>query len=199
MSDALLDAAVNQFGDLGLAGASTRAIAAAAGTAMSTITYRHGGKDGLYLAAADYIAQTIGERMRPALAARLGAPLDRILGLVRGFTALMLSEESRPWARFIIREQMQPTAAFDRLWDGAMREVLDVLAGEILAATGRTDVRAARLTAMTFMGQALVFRAARAAVMRALDREELDPEDVLAIHVRIEANIRAILTAEAVP
>ncbi len=198
MSDALLDAAVSQFGDLGLAGASTRAIAAAAGIAMSTITYRYGGKDGLYLAAADYIARTIGERMQPALPARAGDPLDRILGLVRGFTALMLSEESRPWARFIIREQMQPTAAFDRLWDGAMREVLDSLATGVMAATGRTDVKAARLTAMTFLGQVLVFRAARAAVMRALEREELEPDDVAAIHGRIEANIRAILNAEAV-
>ena len=55
--DRLLEVAVREFGQKGLEGASTRGIAAAAGTAMSSITYHYGGKEGLYLAAADYIAQ----------------------------------------------------------------------------------------------------------------------------------------------
>ena len=53
----LLDIAISEFGAKGLEGASTRGIAAAAGTAMSSITYHYGGKEGLYLAAADRIAE----------------------------------------------------------------------------------------------------------------------------------------------
>ena len=45
-----------------------RAIATAAGTTMSSITYHYGGKQGLYLAAARHIADQMGERM----AARAG-------------------------------------------------------------------------------------------------------------------------------
>jgi len=42
-------------------------IAAAAGTAMSSITYHYGGKEGLYLAAADHISSRMAEGMSPAL------------------------------------------------------------------------------------------------------------------------------------
>ena len=58
----LLEIAVREFGLKGLEGASTRGIAAAAGTAMSSITYHYGGKEGLYLAAADHIAAQMGGR-----------------------------------------------------------------------------------------------------------------------------------------
>ena len=50
----LLEIAIAEFAAQGLEGASTRGIATAAGTAMSSITYHYGGKEGLYLAAADY-------------------------------------------------------------------------------------------------------------------------------------------------
>ena len=55
-SYAILIFAVREFGSKGLDGASTRGIAEAAGTAMSSITYHFGGKEGLYLAAAEHIA-----------------------------------------------------------------------------------------------------------------------------------------------
>src|SRR3954447_768260 len=68
IDDRLLDTAIDQFGRRGIEGASTRAIAAAAGTTMSSITYHYGGKQGLYLAAARHIADQMGKRMAPALA-----------------------------------------------------------------------------------------------------------------------------------
>ncbi len=57
----LLDIAVEAFGRHGLEGASTREIAKAAGTAMSSITYHYGGKEGLYLAAAEHVAKEMGD------------------------------------------------------------------------------------------------------------------------------------------
>src|SRR5437879_6854420 len=65
----LLDAAIDHFGRKGLEGASTRAIAAAAGTTMSSITYHYGGKEGLYLAAVRHITNQINERLDPVLLA----------------------------------------------------------------------------------------------------------------------------------
>ena len=56
MRESLLDCAVDHFGRFGFEGAATRAIAADCGTAMSSITYHFGGKEGLHLAAADHIA-----------------------------------------------------------------------------------------------------------------------------------------------
>jgi len=57
----LLETAIREFGAKGRDGASTRDIATAAGTAMSSITYHFGGKDGLYLAAADHLAEGMRE------------------------------------------------------------------------------------------------------------------------------------------
>ena len=193
MSDPLLDAAIAQFGEHGFAAASTRAIAAQAATAMSTITYRHGGKAGLYLAAADHIAEAIGARLAPALARGGDDPIDQACAIVQGFAVLMMSETSEAWARFIMREQMAPTAAFDRLWDGAMRPGLETLAQCVARATGETDPAAARLTALTLMGQALIFRAARATVLRAFSRDGLEPEDFAPILARLDVNVRTLL------
>src|SRR6059058_78214 len=65
----LLETAIDRFGRKGIEGASTRAIAAAAGTTMSSITYHYGGKEGLYLAAVRHIANQIGAHLDPALVA----------------------------------------------------------------------------------------------------------------------------------
>src|SRR3546814_18694562 len=61
----LLETAVREFGRKGLDGASTRGIAKAAGTAMLSITYHYGGKEGLYLAAADYIVSQMDDGAHP--------------------------------------------------------------------------------------------------------------------------------------
>lgn len=193
MADALLDAAIAQFGEHGLAGASTRAIAGAAGVAMSTITYRHGGKEGLYLAAARHIAGMIGNHLTPVLAQTGAEPVARAVSIIRGVAGLMLSEESAAWARFILREQMAPSEAFELLWEGAMRPILDALTECVAAAGNERDPRAARLAAMTLMGQALVFRAARASALRALNRQVIEGSDLVAVLDRLEANVRAIL------
>src|SRR3954465_6051144 len=71
ISARLLDVAIEQFGRLGFEGASTRNIARASGTAMSSITYHFGGKEGLYPATADHIAESIAEFQRPVLKAAL--------------------------------------------------------------------------------------------------------------------------------
>ena len=73
----LLDIAIAEFAAKGLEGASTRGISAAAETAMSSITYHYGGKEGLYLAAADYIAAQIGDHMGPHVAAAERHPAQR--------------------------------------------------------------------------------------------------------------------------
>jgi AcrR family transcriptional regulator len=199
IEDKLLDVAIAQFGQFGLEGASTRAIARAAGTAMSSITYHYGGKEGLYLATADYIAAQMRERLHPIIAAAADgaiAPDDAIEAILRVLDAIaqiMLGPESEHWARFIVREQMQPTEAFERIYAGAMAPVMGGMARLIAAATGQTDPLETRLLALTMFGQALVFRAARATVMKAIER--LDTATEAAIRLRIRSNIHAILIA----
>lgn len=195
----LLDIAIREFGSKGLEGASTRGIAAAAGTAMSAITYHYGGKEGLYLAAADYIAAQMAEEMAPALAA--GATIGEddstearaaIHRLLAQFFDKMASDDTAAWSLFIMREQLTPGEAFERIHAGLMGQILTRLVDLIRVATGVTD-RVARVTTLTLIGQALVVRASRASVLRLCAIDEFDAATLSHIKARLDANTDAIL------
>jgi TetR/AcrR family transcriptional regulator, regulator of cefoperazone and chloramphenicol sensitivity len=205
IDDRLLDTAVDHFGRRGIDGASTRAIAAAAGTTMSSITYHYGSKQGLYLAAARHIADQMGQRLAPALAAsetrsREGEGPDAasaaLLVVIDRFAEMMVHPESSAWARFIVREQMDPTAAFDVLYGGVMGRLVDHLSALIVrTGGGRCDAAEARLKTLAIVGQALVFRVARATLCRATGWTDVDTGGAAAIRDIIRAHTSAILTS----
>jgi AcrR family transcriptional regulator len=199
----LLDTAIDQFGRKGLEGAGTRAIAAAAQTTMSSITYHYGGKEGLYLAAARHIAAQIRGRVSTVMANApnpvhldSSAAVEGVLALVDPFLKMMLSPEAAPWARFIVREQMEPTEAFAILWNEAMSGIASRLAALVLrAGDGRWSEAQARVRAVTLIGQILVFRVARATALRAISADDIDADLAAEIRRVIHANVRAILTS----
>ena len=202
MKEALLETAVDHFGRLGFEGASTRDIARASGTAMSSITYHFGGKDGLYLAAAEHIARSINayhgsalEEARQATTTSPGDAIEVLLRLLDGFAQMMLSDRSRAWSSFIIREQQAPTEAFDRIFEITMRPITDTFAH--LIAIARPDLSRQEVQAAVFfvMGQALGLRAARASMCRMLDLDEITPEASQFVRRRLLASARASLSA----
>ena len=195
----LLDIAIREFGAKGLEGASTRGIATAANTAMSSITYHYGGKGGLYLAAADHIAARMAEEMAPALAAEAGIGEDDAAGaraalhrLIGRLVDKMASEETADWALFILREQLSPGEGFARIWGGMMGQVSRRLADLVCVATGAKGP-AARIATVTLMGQAMAVRACRGAMLRLLEVDALTPPTLAALKARMDANIDAIL------
>jgi TetR/AcrR family transcriptional regulator, regulator of cefoperazone and chloramphenicol sensitivity len=204
IDDRLLDIAIDQFGRKGIDGASTRTIASAAGTTMSSITYHYGGKKGLYLAAARHIADQMGERLAPAFAAsearsREGkgtdAALTALLVIIDRFVEVMVDPASALWARFIVREQMEPTDAFDILYGGVMGRMIDHLSALIVrVGGGRYDAAEARLKTLAIVGQALVYRVARATLLRATGWTEVDSAGAEAIRRVIRTHTIAILT-----
>ncbi len=199
----LLDVAIDHFGRYGLEGASTRAIAHDAATPMSSITYHFGGKAGLYLAAADHIAASIRHHVGPAMAhaAALcgegGSPAQAraaIHAILDGMIQVMLTQETEAMARFIVREQADPTPAFDRIYDGVMRGTLDRLGALVeQLGEGRIDRAESRLRAITLVGQVLVFRVARATVMAGMGWTRIGPDETRAIARTIAAQCDAIL------
>ena len=203
IDERLLDVAIEQFGRQGLEGASTRVIAAAARTAMSSITYHYGGKEGLYLAAARRISELITARMgaRLAQAAEPDAlspqqAVAQVTAFADGFLSMMLDPESAPWARFIVREQMEPTPAFEVLWGQFMQAVSDYLVKLVLrAGDGRWKLAEARVRAVALIGQVLVFRVSRATALRVNGWEAIGAPEAAEIRRVLHAHIRAILTA----
>lgn len=201
VSATLLDTAIDQFGRLGFEGASTRDIARASGTAMSSITYHFGGKQGLYLAAAEHIATQIramqGEATARALAAgreSASAATTALADLLDGLAQMMLRPETEAWSRFIIREQQFPTEAFDVLFAKAMQPVLHAFIELIGAVRPDLDRRETVAMAILVFGQAMVLRAGRAAVCRALGVDQIDEQTATLLRDRLRANVLCILS-----
>ncbi|MBO9602134.1 MAG: CerR family C-terminal domain-containing protein [Novosphingobium sp.] len=200
LQERLIQTAIDQFGRFGFDGASTRAIARASGTAMSSITYHFGGKEGLYLACADYIAQKATEQNAQGYALmQQTADLDRstaiehCLAILDGFALTMLHPDSEGWARFIVREQQAPTEAFERLYGGMMKAPLEGF-GRLLAII-RPDLpaRERRALVMLMFGQALILRAGRASVCKALGVDSLGEREAKLLRSQLRANSLCIL------
>lgn len=214
---ALLRAALEIFGRDGFHAASTRAIARAAGVNQALIGFHFGGKQGLYQATLEHVLGRIGERMGPLLArvtadlgaagsepraaaARLRRHLPHVYLITDGLVAMLTAEESRAWARLILREQQDPGAAFAANYERSIGAVLSLLTDLVARILGRdAGDRRVRLLVLTIVGQALVFRAAAAAAHRHLRRARFGRRDVAAIQALIRENVRAMLAAAVAP
>ncbi|RJF85777.1 CerR family C-terminal domain-containing protein [Sphingomonas cavernae] len=203
IDDRLLDTAIDQFGRYGFEAASTRAIAAAAETAMSSITYHYGGKEGLYLAAAHHIARQVSEGTEASRAAAeaflhanpgIDGAVEAIARILDGFAELMTSDRSTPWARFIVREQMNPGPAFDILYSELMKQRADLVTSLLQRiGGGRFDEAEARVKALALFGQVLVFRVARATVLRVTGWTDVTSVEAAEIRHTVRAHTIAIL------
>lgn len=201
----LLETAIDQFGRHGFDGASTREIARASDTAMSSITYHFGGKGGLYLAAADHIAACIRERQAESFRAMRAAQeseggitptdaVEQVLLILDGFAQVMLHPQSEGWARFIVREQQQPTEAFERLYKGAMRFMVDAMSTLLTIARADLAPRQRRALTVMLVGQALIMRTGRAAVSRILEVADVGESEAKLLRDQLRATARCVLT-----
>jgi len=204
--DQLILAALDLFGRHGFDGASTRAIARAAGRPMSAITYHFGGKEELYVAVAGYISRRIGAQMAEAIetaeaAREEDSPAKARAQIRRIFSTLVtmfVQKESAAWARFIVREQMEPTRAFDALYNGPMGPMLQHITQMLCrAASHRIGPDEARLRVIAMFGQALVFRVSRAVVLRSNGWDEIGPAETEHIRRVVLAQVDAILDSLA--
>lgn len=194
----LLEAAIDVFGRHGFE-ASTRELARAAGVNLAAIPYHFGSKRGLYLAAAEHIAGQVRSRIEPALAeARSHAAgvtdIDDARVLLRrileGLARIMVDDAAASWARFVIREQMDPTDAFDRLHAGAIGPTFATLARLIARIMDLTpDHERVRIQVPRLIGQVLIFRAARATVLRELHWERIGDAEFALIRDVIRTSV----------
>jgi AcrR family transcriptional regulator len=199
----LLDVAIEHFGRYGIDGASTRAIAKDADTPMSSITYHFGGKEGLYLATAERIAERMGELLGPAIAeaeracqpgctpARARQTLHSIFSHA---AAVLVGTETAPLARFIIREQADPTAAFTRIYERLMGPMLGRLTLLLGVATGgKVDESELRVRVITLFGQVLIFRVARETALRGAGWKSIGASELEMIQEIIRDHLDAVL------
>jgi AcrR family transcriptional regulator len=201
----LIEAAIEVFGQYGFEGASTRTLAERAGVNLAAIPYYFRGKEGLYRAAAQYIVDRFGERLAPvtraidrALEGRELAPREasRLLHeLLNAFAALVIgSDEADRWCAFIMREQTHPGPAFEILYRGIMSKIHQqcaVLLGRLLDRPQDDPLITIRVTAI--VGQVLIFRISRLAVMKRLRVKRFSEELVQQIQTVLSEHLDSIV------
>lgn len=199
----LLETAIDQFGRLGFDGASTRGIAAAAGTTMSSITYHFGSKEGFYLAAAEHIGASIAAQVQPQMEAiEADFPRDREAAvaaaqdLLEGMAMMMVDPASEPWSRVMVREQFDPSEAFERIYDQAPGRICAVLRRLLTVAKPHYSEAERAATCVQLISQALILRAGRATVCRVMGVTELKGDALDTLLTTLRANIRAILLSD---
>ena len=174
---------------------------------QALIGYHFGGKPGLYLAVFDRITRRVGLYIGPGRANDRSAVCERASGdrqtakcvglvhrLIDALVATFSAPESAAWARLILREQQNPSEAFDRLYGGMIGGMLSLLSRLIAQSRGDDpdDVETAVMY-QTVIGQALVFRSARATVQRQLDWQDIGAEEIMTIQSVIRRNVTAML------
>jgi AcrR family transcriptional regulator len=200
----LLEAALDVFGRYGYDAATTRMIAGQAGANIAAIPYYFNGKEGLYEAVVRRIVDLIATQMegtrREITDSSLSGPEARekavqlLEKLLARFIQFMVGSPEAPRiSRIILREQMYPTAAYEIIFSGFMENLLNAAAKLIMTISDCSSQRAAKLRAMTIVGQVLAFRVARETVVRALDLEGYSDSETAEIECVIIEHTRYIM------
>ncbi len=173
----LVITALDLFGAKGFEGVGAREIAAAAGVPLGAIPYHFGTKFELYRAALERVRTELGAAIAPAVPsarqALHGTPEQarHALGDFKAalFDAIAVAPASEQWAKLLLREHLDPSDAFDIVYEDAAKGAVEMIAALIAHATGRdTDDEAVLIEAFAQMGEVLIFRTAQKAVLKRL-------------------------------
>jgi AcrR family transcriptional regulator len=200
----LIEAGLSLFARYGYEGVSTRALAKEAEVNLAAIPYHFGGKEGVYLAVVQQLAAAVGPplhamasqiEMRLAHADRQQAEallarfIDTLARTVLGGRDLALR------ARFMLREQIDPTPAFDYVY-GSFIAPVHGCATHLVARLLDLDPAdpGTILRAHALLGQILGFAIARETVRRRLGwHDEYTSEHIDAVaRVVVELSLAAL-------
>ncbi|MEY7684508.1 transcriptional regulator CecR [Citrobacter cronae] len=199
----LIAAALAQFGEYGLH-ATTRDIAAQAGQNIAAITYYFGSKEDLYLACAQWIADFIGSQFRPHAeeAERLfaqpepdrGAMRELILRACKNMIMLLTQDDTVNLSKFISREQLSPTAAYQLVHDQVINPLHTHLTRLIAAYTGRdaNDIQMI-LHTHAILGEVLAFRLGKETILLRTGWSQFDEDKTALIEHTVTCHIDLIL------
>src|SRR3546814_9881350 len=109
----------------------------------------------------------------------------------------MLNPESSAWARYVVREQMDPTRAFDELYAAPMGHLLTTISGMLKRLSGdRLDPEEARIRVIALFGQAFALRVARELAFRMTGWSEISSlqadDNRFVMLLRIDATLHSL-------
>ena len=202
----IVTTALRLFGERGFDGASTREIAAQAGVNTPALQYYFDGKEGLYQACAERVAEQVRAAVEPMLARanRLleeGAPavalIEAYCAIVESLIDALLGDEGASWSRFLGREQagFGPGTAVT-LIRAAISGRLDRTFCEIVGrlSSAPADSLETRLRVEAINGQYKVFQANRTLMLATLGAANYTPEHARLARAIVVDQTRALLT-----
>ncbi len=198
---ALIEAGLKLFGTHGYDAVSTRQLADAAEANIGSIAYHFGGKPGLRLACAQFVAERIAGIAAPAMAAPL--PSDPAIAIATMEAAierfarfLVSSREAGTYAAFMLREIMQPGDVMDYVYDTLISRAHMRLCGLFGVATG-LDPESQHVKAAVFslLGQVLYFRVARPIVLKRMGWGDIGPAEADELVSVFKTNLKGLIAA----
>jgi AcrR family transcriptional regulator len=201
----LIEAGVEIFGRYNFEATTTRMLADRAEVNLAAIPYHFRSKEGLYHAVVRHIVEQASSAYRPAVAEiseRLEksdcsgpecfAMLSKVLHTM--ISTILGTPEAKSWAGIILREQMEPTAAFDMIYEDLMLPVIRCCLALVARILHRgPDDSETMLKVIAIVGQVLVFRMSREAVIRSLHWEGYSQREIEMVQNLTEMHVRAIL------
>jgi AcrR family transcriptional regulator len=198
----LIKSATFIFSRDGFDAASTRAIADDAGVNQALIKYHFGSKQGLYIAVfeniAAFIKSRLGDRIKYLEALKASGEFNKpvarlaIMAIAERAIDTIFLDNMDTVANLVLREQQKPTDAFDILYDGFMRPVLEAL--EYIVSQIRPDMSSDRLRAfvMSLFGQVIALRAARTTLCRYMGWTEIGEAEKQILKTQLRENLQKL-------
>lgn len=193
----LLQTATELFSKRGIDGVSTRDLAKASGVNLCSINYYFGTKQKLYEAiledVVEKIVSLVAARQIPLQSRGLSA-LDELKAFAGNLLELLCSDTiSSIQAELLIKEIINPTAAYNKLYLQVIEPLHKRLTSLIMQITGVSEQEAIIQTHCV-MGQVVMFRVHKEALLRRLGAEKYTPELVAEIKKQVLANCEIVLT-----
>jgi AcrR family transcriptional regulator len=206
--DKLINAGLKMYSEVGYEGASTRKLAAAAGVNIATIPYYFGNKEGLYLAVIDHIVEYYKNNLSDSLEQiRIELQKEAITpdqgyalldGFIRKFVCFVLQEgsECSQISKIYIREQLDPTSGFVRIYTGFIKHMRETLADlvESILCRNVKDVEI-KLIVETILGQVAIFKSSRVTVLQNMGWQNYGDKRIADIERIVTFNVQALIRA----
>ena len=193
----LLQTAMELFAKHGIDGVSTRDLVKASGVNLCSINYYFGTKQKLYEAILDDVVEKIVSlvttKQIPLQNQGLSA-LEEIKAFAGNLLELLCSDTiSSVQAELLLKEIISPTTAYNKLYQQVIEPLHKRLTGLVMQMTGISEQEAIIKT-HCIMGQVVMFRVHKEALLRRLGAEKYTPELMVDIKRQVLTNCEIILT-----
>lgn len=196
----LLKTAAKMFSQYGFDGVSTRELAKKSGVNLCSINYYFGSKQKLYDAVMDdvysFIEQNLIIKIKRLIMTNPDdlSPREYIKQIVVLFVSSICGTEvPETTVELLFKELIKPTSSYNRFFSQIFEPIHKRLTKLMSEDTGIQDEAKLVLLAHTLLGQGLMFKIHKEALLRRLGIKEYTPELLAEIQRQIMQNIDAIL------